>query len=58
MEDLAEQLYEALAFCPNSWLLITSNDFLLCDLLVIFVTPMVEKNPILITSTNAGSFGE
>lgn len=58
MEDLAEQLYQALAFCPKDWLLITSNDFLLCDLLVIFIMLMVEKNPILITGTNAGSFGE
>lgn len=45
MEDLAEQLYEALAFCPNSWLLITSNDFLLCDLLVIFVNADGRKEP-------------
>lgn len=52
---MAKQLYEVLLFCPKDWLLITSNGSLFCDLLVIFITLMGEKEHNLITSTDAGS---
>lgn len=40
------QLCEVLAFCPKDGLLLSSHDFLLYGLLVIFVTLMMEENPI------------
>jgi len=45
MGDPAVQLSEVLGFCPKDCLLLPRNYFLLYDLPVIFITPMVEKNP-------------